>query len=135
MIFPRQSGGLLPGGFQFQDPRVPAMIWSDTMFLDDRVSQVLKFRVANPQIYDPAKDLNELDANHVRQEVLKYNLGRLGSSYFVVTGSELVDVHNAATGEPKCSCGVEMKANYCTGCFTPKVISWQCPKCMKIFKV
>jgi len=136
MIFPRQNGGLIPGGFSFQDPRVPAMIWSDTMFLPDRVSQVLKFRLANPQVYDPAVDLNELDSKHVEQEILKYNFARLGGSreHFITTGSELIDIQKVISGQPRCECKSELVPRYCEGCFVPKIISYQCPSCKKIFK-
>lgn len=133
MIILRTNTGMPPGGFQFQDPRVPGMIWNDThSFMDDRVREVVRFRSANPTIYDPKTDSNYLNPALVRQEIAAYNCARLGNNPIYCYDAD-APVPQKATAESKCSCGVQLEPRYCPTCGGNKLIGYRCPKCNALY--
>jgi hypothetical protein len=137
MIYPKTNTGLIPGGYQFTDPRVDTKVWNDTSFLPERVEEVLKFRMANPEIYDRVKDAQFLSQKHVEQEILRYNFNRLDGNllYFMVTDGEMPAYQPpTAPRLPKCShCSGDLTPRYCTTCSVPKLTGYYCKKCDKTF--
>ena len=134
MIF-RQNTGLPPGGLIFKDPR-SGKVWDDTSaFMDDRITEVIKFRMQNPSIYSPVNDTQFLDRKNVEQEITDQNYARLGPSsvYFLDPPTRTIPGPSTHTAG-RCSCGVDLEPRYCPTCQGRKVIGYRCPKCNQIYE-
>lgn len=126
----RTNTGMLPGGIIFQDPRVPSMKWTDThTFLDDRAKEVIKFRTANPAVYNPVKDAKYLDFENVRLEVASYNCQRVGNNPLYCLDEKNPVQTRVKTAVSKCDCGVPLEERLCPTCSGHRVIGLRCPKC------
>ena len=135
MIVLRQNSGLPPGGLVFKDSRT-GKLWNDmSAFLDDRVTEVIRFRQQNPSIYDIEKDADLFDRKKVAQEITDQNYARLGnlSSYFIESSGRSVPSYNTNT-QGRCSCGVELEPRYCPTCQGRRVIGYRCPKCERTYE-
>lgn len=131
MMTLRTNTGMPPGGYQFRDPRVPARVWDDThSFLEERVKEVIKFRFANPAIYNPATDSDSLNPAKVRIEIMEFNCARIGNNPVYCQDENAAIVERAAPSG-RCSCGVALEPRYCPTCSAPRLIGYKCPKCGK----
>jgi hypothetical protein len=140
MIILIESSGLPPGGLIFEDPRVRGKLWNDTSaFLEDRATEVIKFRMANPEIYNPDKDRDFFDREKVKQEIVQYNYHRLGGNERWFINQEPTtrkpSWFQALPTSKRCDCGVEFEERLCTSCVGRKVIGYRCPKCGGLFDV
>lgn len=130
MIILKSNTGMLPGGLIFVDPRVGEKKWDDTSsFIDERVKEVIRFRLQNPTIYDINKDSQYFDPAQVREEIVMFNYQRLGGmpEYFI--NSDAVSRQNPVSQEIRCKCNVELKPRLCPTCGGAKVIGYICPSC------
>lgn len=129
MMTLRTNTGMPPGGYQFRDPRVPARFWDDThTFLDERVKDVIKFRFANPAIYNPQTDSDFLNPAKVRLEVMVFNCARIGNNPVYCYDVDAPPVERADVSG-RCSCGVALEPRYCPTCSAQRLIGYVCPTC------
>lgn len=136
-----KNNGFPPGGIQFQDPRVTTMKWLDGHTdLGERIKEVVRFRKANPRIYDPVKDSAALDMVSVGNEIVTYNCARIGNDpnwcYDETKPAASLNVAAPAVPAenrtcPKCGC--QLIAVYCKTCGGNKINSWDCPACKKSY--
>ena len=139
MIILRQNVGLPPGGIQFRDPRVSEKFWNDcSAFLDDRITEVIKFRQQNPEIYDQKldRDADFFDREKVSQEITMFNYTRLNGdpNHFIeANGRRIPGTFNPVLG--KCNCGMELVPRYCSTCVGKKVIGYKCPTCGRLYEL
>lgn len=122
-----------PGGIIYEDPRIQSAKWTDDhTFLDERTSEVIKFRAANPNIY-PEPEWTQ--TAFVRQQITDFNCQRLGNnpSYCLEerTLKSVPFVPRAARLCPDCS--VEIVPKYCPSCAGKRLIGYECPTCKKEF--
>lgn len=129
MMAIRHNKGMIPGGVQYQDPRTPAAVWSDShTFPDERVQQVIAFRKANPGIY-PEPEWT--DFNFVRQQVVEYNCARLGGNGEYCFDTEpVLPMPSAGLAKKVCpDCGANMTPQFCPTCAGQKITGYRCPQC------
>ena len=134
-----KNNGMPPGGIIFTDPRVSSKKWNDAHTgLRERIEEVLRFRRANPGIYDPGKDGDWLNFEKVGNEIVTFNCNRIGndpnwcydetkSQVNIAKPTAPPDVHNCPI------CGMNLIPRYCKTCGGQKINGWDCPQCNKSY--
>lgn len=131
-----KNNGMMPGGLQFQDPRVPSMRWTDGHTgLEERIRQVIRFRLQNPLIYSPT-DGQFFDFQQVGIEIVNFNCSRIGNDphwcYDEAKPQTNLPQVTAPVNQPKCTaCGMQLVPRYCKTCGGAKINGWDCPACGK----
>lgn len=125
---------MIPGGIRFTDPRVPAKRWDDDhTFLDERVREVVKFRLQNPTIYPANEDGGKwFNFDSVAQEVILQNCSRLGNNpNFCQDGENSMNVsatQSVPAQDAKCDkCGGVLLRRLSACCGT--LAGYDCPAC------
>jgi predicted RNA-binding Zn-ribbon protein involved in translation (DUF1610 family) len=118
-----------PNGYPFQDPRTGLKFDAMSGGLDDRVTQVIKHRRANPNIY-PQTDPKYLDVDWVRLEIIDYICQQVPSNCNNgIVPKPVINVIELPT-TPCPSCGqVSWSAAFCRTCGSGKISSYKCMNC------
>lgn len=134
----RGGVGLLPGGIQFIDPRIPVKQWlDDHTFLNERVREVFQFRALNPVIYPPSEP-QYLNAAYIENEIVIYNANRLRNdpNYFYdesYAGPSISPSLNIPADRNCDVCGVILTPRYCPTCSGQKINGYNCSGCGKVY--
>lgn len=125
---------MMPGGIRFTDPRVPSFrLEDDHTFLEERVREIVKFRLQNPKIYPPTEDGGKwFNFDDVAQEVILQNCSRIDNNpNYCLEGNGGLNVASAsgpAADVRKCSkCGNPMIPRLSACCGT--LAGYDCPVC------
>lgn len=123
----RERAGFPPQGIQFVDPRTPENrdFLDDHTGLDDRARQVIKFRMANPNIY-PEPEWT--DFNFVREQVAFQNCVRL-SFDATYCYQDIPYVPPAALPPRVCPADGTALTPHAAACCGGRVTYYECPKC------
>lgn len=122
-----------PGGFEFDDPRIPGKKFMPFRTLEDVAADVIITRLANPHIY-LSSDHVFLDVESVKQEILAAlnfrhpELFEGGPSSAAIT-IQAKDLPVTAPGACK-SCGsLDYQSIYCTTGCSGKLLGYKCRGC------
>jgi hypothetical protein len=134
----RGGQGMIPGGYQFTDPRT-GFKWMDShTFPKERVKEIIQHRRLNPTVYIMPQDGKFLDEASVMQELANQNCSRIGNNpHHCVDETAATNVNTvgkpnvAPPVDQKCpDCNAPLVARYCPTCGKNlKIIGYNCPNC------
>jgi hypothetical protein len=129
----RENVGLPPGGVLYVDPRNAdtAKLWANhPSNLDSLAQKVFEWRSANPNIYDPVKDVRHFNFQFIRQQITDYNCQRLGFNPQWCIDETKPQVNLPPPRKTVCDVeGAELQPVYCQTCAGKRILSYKCSKC------
>ena len=128
-----QGSRFPPGGYPFHDNRTGMNFDAMQGGIEDRVSQVIKHRIANPNLY-PTSEPKFLDRAWVRLEIEDQICSNrpsiCGNTTAYAPPPPINQIEFPTTPCPRCGV-TNWKANLCPTCGRAKVTSYSCIGCGK----
>ena len=132
MYLKTRSGGFLPGGYPFKDPRTAKTFNGMEADFHGQVHKILQHRLQNPRVYPPG-EVGYLDTNSVAAELDAYQCQRLGNDANHCSDGRPLAFDPPARerqGTKECPrCQNLLIELLCPTCMSERIVGYRCAKC------